>query len=282
MMHRSLSVTGWAAAAACATAAFAATAAHALAAVRAGELVRGPAWAVVLVLSVAGLLLTVRVLLAVGAAAAGAMLATLAPYGLGAHRSQVLAVTLAPRMLRPLLCGALVAGAAVAVTPTALAAAPTASAATTAATVASATTVATTASHATASHATAAHATAAHATGAHAAALLGDDLPAPGWPALSGDGWRPDAPAARAHPGVELVTSASTRCRPDGEVVVRRGDTLWDLAARSLGPGASDADVAAAWPRWWHANRDAIGADPDLLLPGTRLCAPPESRTARP
>jgi nucleoid-associated protein YgaU len=56
--------------------------------------------------------------------------------------------------------------------------------------------------------------------------------------------------------------------------VVRRGDSLWSIAARHLGPGASDAEIAAQWPRWWHANRAVIGTDPDLILPGTRLIPP--------
>ena len=47
---------------------------------------------------------------------------------------------------------------------------------------------------------------------------------------------------------------------------MRRGDSLWDIAARHLGPDASAADVAVEWPRWHHANRDVIGADPDLLI----------------
>ena len=37
----------------------------------------------------------------------------------------------------------------------------------------------------------------------------------------------------------------------------------------------SDADRAAEWPRWWAANRDVVGDDPDLLRPGQRLVAPP-------
>ena len=65
------------------------------------------------------------------------------------------------------------------------------------------------------------------------------------------------------------------RLPPIDEVVVRRGDCLWDLVHRSLGPAASDADIARAWPRWWAHNRTAIGDDPDLLLPGTVLTPPP-------
>lgn len=88
-------------------------------------------------------------------------------------------------------------------------------------------------------------------------------------------GWRPTS--SPAHPrdasAIELVSRGTAE--PD-TVVVRAGDTLWDLAARHLGPEADAAAIAAAWPRWHEANREAIGADPHLLLPGTVL-VPPES-----
>jgi nucleoid-associated protein YgaU len=61
----------------------------------------------------------------------------------------------------------------------------------------------------------------------------------------------------------------------DGRVTVRRGDSLWSITARHLGPGASDAEIALAWPRWYAANRDVIGADPDQLVPGQQLYPPP-------
>ncbi len=57
-------------------------------------------------------------------------------------------------------------------------------------------------------------------------------------------------------------------------VEVRPGDTLWGLAARSLGPDASDAAIAAAWPQWYAANASTIGPDPDVLHPGQVLVVP--------
>lgn len=59
-----------------------------------------------------------------------------------------------------------------------------------------------------------------------------------------------------------------------GSVVVARGDTLWDIAARSLGPAAEPAEVAAEWPRWYAANRAVVGPDPGHIRPGQRLVAP--------
>jgi nucleoid-associated protein YgaU len=58
-------------------------------------------------------------------------------------------------------------------------------------------------------------------------------------------------------------------------VTVRRGDTLWSIAAHHLGGGATPASTAREWPRWYAANRAVIGDDPDLLLPGQQL-RPPE------
>lgn len=59
-----------------------------------------------------------------------------------------------------------------------------------------------------------------------------------------------------------------------GDVVVKRGDTLWGIVAESLGPYSSDVDVALAWPQWYNANRSTIGTDPNLILPGQVLHAP--------
>jgi nucleoid-associated protein YgaU len=94
--------------------------------------------------------------------------------------------------------------------------------------------------------------------------------------------WTPDRPAAaprRARqPGVHLVASAPgplAGIDQDDVVAVRPGDSLWTLAARHLGPGATAAQVADAWPRWWAANRDVVGDDPDLLRPGQLLRPPP-------
>ena len=52
------------------------------------------------------------------------------------------------------------------------------------------------------------------------------------------------------------------------------GDTLWDIAARELGPAASDVEVALHWPRWYQANKAEIGENPDVLLPGQILKPP--------
>ena len=93
----------------------------------------------------------------------------------------------------------------------------------------------------------------------------------------------PTAPATgRRGPPARPSDAAWSADRPTGRgaVVVRPGDTLWTLAAARLGDGdpaddrpddrPDDRAVAAAWPRWWHANRavDRPRPRPDPARPG--------------
>jgi resuscitation-promoting factor RpfA len=106
-------------------------------------------------------------------------------------------------------------------------------------------------------------------------------------------GWQPTtapsaevapSPDATADPSLTALPAASLAAaqpvtgispgEPQATRTVRAGDTLWDLAAAHLDPDATVAQVAAAWPRWYEANREVIGADPDLLLPGQVLHVP--------
>jgi LysM repeat protein len=74
------------------------------------------------------------------------------------------------------------------------------------------------------------------------------------------------APSATALPTLNQPASASS-------VVVAVGDSLWSIAAVAQ-PGASDQQIAAAWPSWYAANAAQVGADPGLILPGQVLQAP--------
>lgn len=92
-----------------------------------------------------------------------------------------------------------------------------------------------------------------------------DGLPYPERPALAAP------PARRA-----AVPTGRTTAEPDtpGHHVVRPGDTLWALAAdqvRSSGGEPDVATVARAVADLHHANREVVGDDPDLILPGQRL-----------
>lgn len=96
-------------------------------------------------------------------------------------------------------------------------------------------------------------------------------------------GWRPleaptPSPRTVTEPIDPLLLGGSRTATLSGAltepVTVHRGDTLWDLAARHLGGRATDAEIAVEWPRWYAANREAIGPDPDLLVPGQQLAPP--------
>lgn len=76
---------------------------------------------------------------------------------------------------------------------------------------------------------------------------------------------RPAAPAGRAARSADPVVH-----------VVRPGESLWSLAEQVSGPGA---DLDAAWRAIWAANREVVGDDPDLILPGQRLRLPHTDRT---
>jgi len=52
------------------------------------------------------------------------------------------------------------------------------------------------------------------------------------------------------------------------------GDSLWTIAAASLGDEPAPATVATETSRWYERNRAAIGPNPDLILPGQVLTAP--------
>lgn len=79
----------------------------------------------------------------------------------------------------------------------------------------------------------------------------------------------------------EWVSSLGTRPAPVAgrpsadEVRVQPGDTLWGIARDSLPPAAGPAEIDRRWRAIYRANRDAVGADPDLIRPGQRLHLPP-------
>ena len=60
----------------------------------------------------------------------------------------------------------------------------------------------------------------------------------------------------------------------DRFVVVKPGDTLWAIAARSLPAGVGDTQITEACARWYAVNRSVIGDDPDLIHPSQHLTPP--------
>jgi nucleoid-associated protein YgaU len=122
-----------------------------------------------------------------------------------------------------------------------------------------------------------------------AVASAGDRLRATAPGAGSRDldpGWVPAPATAATTPGTARNGLPGPAVRPrqqtEDAVVVRRGDCLWTIAARQLGPAATDSRTAAEWPRWYSANRAVLGPRPDLLDPGQRLHPPPRQASDRP
>lgn len=89
-------------------------------------------------------------------------------------------------------------------------------------------------------------------------------------------GWVPSASSVRRPADARLVAGSPQQTVGD-EVVVHRGDCLWDIVAAHLGPSATDDDIVREWPRWYAANRDVIGDDPDRITPGLVLHAPSQT-----
>ncbi len=75
-----------------------------------------------------------------------------------------------------------------------------------------------------------------------------------------------------------LGSQAATRDPASGRqadaLVVAPGDSLWGIARSTLPPRVSDAEVELRWQEIYRANREVVGADPDLIRPGQRLVMP--------
>lgn len=70
----------------------------------------------------------------------------------------------------------------------------------------------------------------------------------------------------------DAAGSRDQRDAADHHVVVA-GDSLWRISADRL-PGAAPAQIAAGVQELKDANRDVIGTDANLILPGQRLVLP--------
>jgi hypothetical protein len=117
---------------------------------------------------------------------------------------------------------------------------------------------------------------------------LGGERPAAPKPVTS-EAPPPDAPVTRGprdDPTGAPLAGGAHRRGPVGpedrdapgwrEYTVKLHDTLWGIAAARLPAGSgSAATIDRYWRQVYAANRAAIGADPDLIHPGTRLAVPP-------
>jgi nucleoid-associated protein YgaU len=89
------------------------------------------------------------------------------------------------------------------------------------------------------------------------------------------------AATAARRPAARRPISQRPVVRPEGAVVVHRGDSLWSISADLLPPRATDRDITEAWHRLHRANSRRVGPDPDLILPGTPLAVPERSTPDR-
>jgi hypothetical protein len=63
-------------------------------------------------------------------------------------------------------------------------------------------------------------------------------------------------------------------------VVVEPGDSLWSITQERLGQGASPQQILNEVERTFELNRDLLGDEPDLMLPGQELSLPPVAGTS--
>lgn len=84
---------------------------------------------------------------------------------------------------------------------------------------------------------------------------------------------RQDSPAIRTRQAhLVPIARADADWKAHRSVVrVRPGDSLWSIAARTLGPTASTAEVNQRWHEIYELNQALIGADPDVIHPGQEL-----------
>ena len=99
-----------------------------------------------------------------------------------------------------------------------------------------------------------------------------------GLPAVAAGGEGSELLAGLALPERAVAPAAHRRPRPvpttgttPDTYVVRPGDSLWSIARAHPGDTGS---VDRRWRAIWEANRDVVGDDPDLILPGQALRLP--------
>ncbi len=100
------------------------------------------------------------------------------------------------------------------------------------------------------------------------AVLAGTSVPAM---ATSGDGQDLLVGLSLPERAVAPVVHHHRRAQAVEAYVVQPGDSLWSIARTHPGPTTS---VDQRWRAIWAANRDVVGDDPDLIVPGQTLSLP--------
>lgn len=79
---------------------------------------------------------------------------------------------------------------------------------------------------------------------------------------------------ATASEVAEPAPRRNTPPKPRSTVIVKQGDTLWSIAASQLDVKPTDRQIDREWRRWYRANKQVIGSNPDVIVPGMKLEAP--------
>jgi LysM repeat protein len=89
--------------------------------------------------------------------------------------------------------------------------------------------------------------------------------------------------AQNTNTNINLATNEELQPAPEPpeRLMVYPGDSLWSISQRHLGPQASPQQTANEAEQIFELNRDRIGDDPNLLMPGEKLLLPsPASKSA--
>lgn len=78
------------------------------------------------------------------------------------------------------------------------------------------------------------------------------------------------SPADQVRHPVSVEAPSEPGTGSDGDsVVVAKGDHLWKISARHVGPDASNAEIAPVWLEVIDVNTPHLrSGDPDLIYPG--------------
>jgi predicted secreted protein len=92
---------------------------------------------------------------------------------------------------------------------------------------------------------------------------------------------RPFEPTLARTLTLELVVVRHGRSSAAHLHLVHSGDTLYRIARAQLGTNLTASRLAALVSRLYHDNRETIGSDPGLLIPGEMLLVDPTGLTPR-
>ena len=72
-----------------------------------------------------------------------------------------------------------------------------------------------------------------------------------------------------------VLKPSQTRLEPAARLIVKPGDSLWSITQGRLHPSATPEQIMNELEQIFELNRDLIGDDPNLILPGQEILLPP-------